>query len=82
MSQPSAVHATDQKFQYVRVSATAQHLCIGKSTLWQWRGSGPSSRSGFPKPIKARRKVSLFSLTVIEAYLKAQAKEVIHEGRY
>lgn len=76
MSQPGAVHATDQKPQYVRATAAAQHLCIGKSTLWQWCGSGPGSRPGFPKPIKAGPKVSLFNITAIEAYLKAQAELV------
>ncbi len=76
MNSPNTVqagHSAATKPIYARASDTAKHLCIGKSTLWQWCGSGPGSRPGFPKPIKAGPKVSLFDLTAIEAYLKAQA---------
>ncbi|SDN51398.1 AlpA family transcriptional regulator [Polaromonas sp. JS666] len=76
MNQQNTAPGADQKPQYARATATAQHLCIGKSTLWQWCGSGPGSRPGFPKPIKAGPKVSLFNITAIEAYLKAQAEQV------
>lgn len=64
----------DQKPQYARASAAAKHLCIGKSTLWQW--AEPNGLMGFPTPIKAGPKVSLFDLTAIEAYLKDQAPQV------
>jgi predicted DNA-binding transcriptional regulator AlpA len=68
--------AVEPKPQYARPAEAAQHLRIGKSTLWQWCGSGPGARPGFPKPIKAGPKVSLFNITAIEAYLKAQAEQV------
>ena len=64
----------DQKPQYARASAAAKHLYIGKNTLWQW--AGPNGLVGFPKPIKAGPKVSLFDLTAIEACLKDQAPQV------
>ena len=58
--------------QYARARVAAKHFQIGKSTLWQW-----TSRPGFPTPLKAGPKVTLFDINAIDAYLKAQAGEVV-----
>lgn len=76
MSAHDTALGIEPKPKYARAADTAKHLCIGKSTLWQWCGSGPGARPGFPKPIKAGPKVSLFNLTAIESYLNAQAEKV------
>lgn len=56
------------KPQYARASVAAKYFQIGKSTLWQW-----TSRPGFPTPLKAGPKVTLFDINAIDTYLKAQA---------
>ncbi|NML85607.1 MAG: AlpA family phage regulatory protein [Polaromonas sp.] len=42
---------------------------MARSTLWQWT----KSRHGFPQPLKAGEKVTLFDINAIDAFLKAQA---------
>lgn len=54
---------------YARPKKTCAHFQIARSTLWQW----VKTRHGFPQPLKAGPKVTLFDLNAIEAYLKAQA---------
>ena len=61
--------AADRKPVYARAKATCAHFQIARSTLWQW----VKTRHGFPQPLKAGPKVTLFDLNAIEAYLKAQA---------
>ncbi len=55
---------------YARAAETCKRFCIARSTLWVWARTRP----GFPQPIKAGKKVTLFDLTAIDAFLRAQAK--------
>lgn len=55
--------------QRKRPQATAEHFGIGVSTLWLWA----KHRPGFPKPIKASPRVTLFNISAIDAFLTAQA---------
>lgn len=59
----------DQVPKYARAKAASAHFQVSRSTLWQW----VKTRHGFPQPLKAGPKVTLFDLNAIEAYLKAQA---------
>lgn len=63
------VQGTDQKPHYARAKAACAHFQIARSTLWQWT----KSRHGFPQPLKAGEKVTLFDINAIDAFLKAQA---------
>ncbi len=54
---------------YARAKAACAHFQIARSTLWQWT----KSRQGFPQPLKAGEKVTLFDINAIDAFLKAQA---------
>jgi predicted DNA-binding transcriptional regulator AlpA len=53
--------------RYGRPKDVCKYFKISRSTLYQWR----KTRSGFPQPIKAGEKVTLFDIDAIEAYLKA-----------
>jgi predicted DNA-binding transcriptional regulator AlpA len=70
-----SAHAVEQKPKYARAKAACAHFQIGRSTLWQWT----KTRHGFPQPLKAGEKVTLFDINAIEAFLKAQA-EVAPQG--
>lgn len=67
--------ATEQPAQtaprYRRAKEIAQHLCISQSTLWHWA----KYRPGFPQPIKAGARVTLFDLDAIEAFLTSKQRE-------
>jgi predicted DNA-binding transcriptional regulator AlpA len=65
----NTVQDTTQKTQYARPKHTADYFKISKSTLWDWA----KNRHGFPKPMKASSKVTLFNLVEVERYLQAQA---------
>lgn len=67
----TAVQGTDQKPHYARAKAACAHFQIARSTLWQW----VKTRQGFPKPLKAGEKVTLFDINAIDAFLKAQAEK-------
>ena len=54
---------------YARASGTCEHFKIARSTLWQW----VKSRPGFPKPLKAGQRVTLFDLDAIDAFLQSNA---------
>lgn len=71
MSSKSTVQGTDQKPHYARAKATCAHFQIARSTLWQWTKS--RKQEGFPQPLKAGEKVTLFDINAIDAFLKAQA---------
>ena len=60
-------HST--KPSYARAKTTCAHFQIARSTLWQWT----KHRKGFPQPLKAGEKVTLFDLNAIDAFLKADA---------
>lgn len=51
-----------------RPRPTAHYLKISLSTLWHWC----KTREGFPKPIKAGQRVTLFDLNAIDAWLQSQ----------
>lgn len=69
MTSTSTVQSTDRNPQYARAKAACAHFQIARSTLWQWT----KSRQGFPQPLKAGEKVTLFDINAIDAFLKAQA---------
>ena len=69
MMKHGPVPGPDQKPNYARARGASEHFQIARSTLWQW----VKTRHGFPQPLKAGPKVTLFDLNAIEAYLKAQA---------
>lgn len=58
-----------QSRRFARAKATCEHFQIARSTLWLWA----KNRPGFPKPLKASEKVTLFDLPAIEEFLRAQA---------
>lgn len=55
--------------RFARAKGVCQHFQIARSTLWLW----VKTRPGFPKPLKASEKVTLFDLRAIEEFLRAQA---------
>jgi predicted DNA-binding transcriptional regulator AlpA len=55
--------------RFARAKAVCCHFQIARSTLWLWA----KTRPGFPKPLKAGEKVTLFDIHAIEDYLKAEA---------
>jgi predicted DNA-binding transcriptional regulator AlpA len=69
MATTSSGSGPDQKPQYARAKSACAHFQIARSTLWQWCRSRP----GFPQPLKAGEKVTLFDINAIDAFLKAQA---------
>nr|WP_315464409.1 hypothetical protein [uncultured Rhodoferax sp.] len=69
MLDKATVQGTDQKPHYARAKVACAYFQIARSTLWQW----VKSRQGFPQPLKAGEKVTLFDINAIDAFLKAQA---------
>jgi predicted DNA-binding transcriptional regulator AlpA len=65
----STVQGTAQKPQYARAKSACAHFGISRSTLWQWC----KTRRGFPQPLKAGAKVTLFDINAIDAFIKADA---------
>jgi predicted DNA-binding transcriptional regulator AlpA len=63
------VRGTAQQPHYARAKVACAHFQIARSTLWQWT----KNRAGFPQPLKAGEKVTLFDINAIDAFLKAQA---------
>lgn len=62
---------SEAKPRYARAKVACEHFQIARSTLWHWT----KTREGFPKPLKAGEKVTLFDINAIDAFLKAQAAE-------
>lgn len=67
----TTVQGSDKKPHYARAKVACAHFQIARSTLWQW----VKTRQGFPKPLKAGEKVTLFDINAIDAFLKAQAEK-------
>jgi predicted DNA-binding transcriptional regulator AlpA len=67
----TTVYGSEQKPNYARAKVACAYFQIARSTLWQWT----KTRHGFPKPLKAGEKVTLFDLNAIEAFLKAQSQK-------
>jgi len=66
--QSSELHALPVQ-RFARAKGACRHFQIARSTLWLW----VKTRPGFPKPLKAGQKVTLFDLLAIEEYLRAEA---------
>lgn len=64
------VGSDKQSRRFARAKATCEHFQIARSTLWLWA----KTRPGFPQPLKAGQKVTLFDLNAIEDFLISQAK--------
>ena len=71
MLQNTAVRGTDQKPQYARAKIACAHFQIARSTLWQCTKN--RKHEGFPQPMRAGPKVTLFDINAIDAFLKAHA---------
>jgi predicted DNA-binding transcriptional regulator AlpA len=71
MTSTNPVQGTGQKPHYARAKATCAHFQIARATLWQWVKS--RKQEGFPQPLKAGEKVTLFDINAIDAFLKAHA---------
>lgn len=56
--------------RFARAKTVCNHFQIAKSTLWVWA----KTRPGFPQPLKAGEKVTLFDIHAIEDYLHTSAK--------
>jgi predicted DNA-binding transcriptional regulator AlpA len=69
MKQTDMVQGTSENPRYARAKTACAHFGIARSTLWQWA----KAREGFPRPLKAGEKVTLFDINAIDAFLKAQA---------
>jgi len=63
MVRHAKIPGTDQKPQYARAKAACAHFQIARS----------KNRHGFPQPLKAGEKVTLFDINAIDAFLKARA---------
>ena len=53
--------------RFARAKTVCLHFQIAKSTLWVWA----KTRPGFPQPLKAGEKVTLFDIHAIEDYLQS-----------
>jgi predicted DNA-binding transcriptional regulator AlpA len=71
MSSKITVPGTDKQPNYARPKAVSAHFKVARSTLWLWAKTRKDE--GFPQPLKAGRKVTLFDINAIDAFLKAQA---------
>jgi predicted DNA-binding transcriptional regulator AlpA len=69
MKMIATVQGTAQKPQYARAKSACAHFGISRSTLWQWC----KTRKGFPIPLRAGPKVTLFDLAAIDSFIKADA---------
>ena len=69
MGNVSLTQAPTAKPCYARAKLASAHFQIARSTLWKW----VKTREGFPQPVKAGEKVTLFDINAIDAFLKAQA---------
>jgi predicted DNA-binding transcriptional regulator AlpA len=61
--------------RFARAKTVCDHFQIAKSTLWLWA----KTRPGFPQPLRAGQRVTLFDIHAIEDYLQtAQVQEGPH----
>ena len=58
-----------QHHQYARAKSACEHFGISRSTLWLWC----KTRKGFPTPLRAGPKVTLFDIAAIDSFIKADA---------
>lgn len=57
----------EQPKHYARAKQTAVHFSISTSSLWSWA----KHRIGFPKPMRAGLRTTLFDINAIEAFLQS-----------
>ncbi len=69
MQSKISVSGSEQKPNYARAKTVCAHFQVSRSTLWQWT----KTRHGFPQPLRAGPKVTLFDINAIDAFLKTQA---------
>lgn len=69
MNQTGPVQTHARPPRYARASEACRHFRISRSTLWLWA----KTRTGFPSPIKAGAKVTLFDLEAIDEFLRTDA---------
>jgi predicted DNA-binding transcriptional regulator AlpA len=65
-NQPSIIRPTVP--HYARAKGAAAHFQIARSTLWLWA----KTLEGFPQPIKAGCRVTLFDLNAIDAFIQSR----------
>lgn len=53
---------------FMRAKEASTHFRIAHSTLWNW----VKTRPGFPQPIKAGARVTLFDIDAIEHFLRGE----------
>lgn len=58
------------EMKFARAKQACRHFQIARSTLWLW----VKTRPGFPQPLKAGEKVTLFDLPAIEEFLRSKAE--------
>jgi predicted DNA-binding transcriptional regulator AlpA len=73
MSEISVTTGSTTQARYARAKTTCTHFQISRSTLWQWC----KTRHGFPQPLKAGVKVTLFDINAIDAFIKADAAKAV-----
>jgi len=67
MKKSVTTHATAP--QYRRAKEVCEYFRIARSTLWLW----VKIRPGFPQPLKAGPRVTLFDIVAIAEYLRRSA---------
>jgi predicted DNA-binding transcriptional regulator AlpA len=69
MKQGHFIESDRREPRFARAKTVCNHFQIAKSTLWLWA----KKRPGFPQPLKAGEKVTLFDIHAIEDYLQSSA---------
>ena len=72
MQNQNLAQATDTQPDYQRPAAVCERFKIARSTLWAWTKG--RQQEGFPQPVKAGAKVTLFDCAAIERFIKAQVR--------
>lgn len=67
----SSSQVSSEPPRYARARTVCAHFQIARSTLWNWAKT--RQHEGFPQPLRAGPKVTLFDINAIDAFLKAQA---------
>jgi prophage regulatory protein len=67
MSEISVTKGSTTHARYARAKTASKHYQISRSTLWNW----VKNRRGFPSPLKAGARVTLFDLNAIDDFIKA-----------
>jgi predicted DNA-binding transcriptional regulator AlpA len=60
----------NQTPKFLRPAGMAAHLQISESTLWNWA----KHRAGFPSPLKAGARTTIFNVEQVEAFVLGATK--------